>query len=78
MPCLAVDTLEIERRLTTTWAEHPREGALRLWAARDRYRLPPSRAHDALLDAVACAELFLAQVSEVGGGGPVPLRRLLR
>ncbi len=77
MPCLAVDTLEIERRLTTTWSERPRPGSLRLWAARERYRLPPSRAHDALLDAIACAELFLAQVSELGEEGPVPLRRLL-
>ncbi len=77
MPCLRVDTLELERRLSTTWVEAPRQGALRLWAARERYRLPAYPAHEALIDAIACAELFLAQVAEMGEGGPVPLRRLL-
>lgn len=58
MPCLTVDTLEVERRLRTTWMDRPAAGSLRLWAARERYGLPQYRAHDALLDAIACAELF--------------------
>ncbi len=77
MPCLAVDTLELERRMTTGFLREPGDGSLRLWAARERYRLPVYPAHEALIDAIACAELFLAQVARIGEGGPVPLRRLL-
>ena len=41
-------------------------GALRLWTARERYGLPAGRPHDALGDALACAELYLGQVAELG------------
>ena len=39
-------------------------GQLRLWNARTRYGLPVYKAHNALTDAVATAELYLAQVAE--------------
>lgn len=75
-PLPTVDTARLAARL-----ERRRTGAatagLRLGAARARYGLPPWRAHDALADALACAELFLAQAEELAAGGPLPLRRLL-
>lgn len=59
LPVRAVCTLAIERhlspRLTGT-------GSYRLGAARNRHGLPDYDAHDALTDALAAAELFLAQL----------------
>jgi DNA polymerase III subunit epsilon len=54
-----------------------RDSDLRLHALRERYGLPRYRAHDALTDALAVAELFLAQIAHVGLEGGAPLKRLL-
>jgi DNA polymerase-3 subunit epsilon len=35
-------------------------------ASRERYRLPVYSAHNALIDALSCAELLLAQVAAMG------------
>jgi DNA polymerase-3 subunit epsilon len=64
----SVDTLVLQHRLLTEGAgavEEPRPGALRLWAARERYGLPLYQAHEPLTDAIACAELYLAQTAEL-------------
>lgn len=42
-------------------------GALRLYKLREEYGLPRYKAHNALTDALATAELFLAQLAEKGG-----------
>ncbi|MDP9824033.1 3'-5' exonuclease [Nocardioides massiliensis] len=63
-----VCTLALQRRLLSRYGEIPR-GALRLWRAREHYGLPTAKAHDALGDALACAELYLAQVAELGTAG---------
>lgn len=63
-----VCTLRLQRRLRSRDGEIPR-GALRLWRARAHYGLPAAKAHDALGDAIACAELFLAQAAELTAGG---------
>ena len=79
LPSVAVDTMALEHRLLTTgWTQEPAAGSLRLAAARARHGLPRYRAHDALTDALACAELYLAQVAEIGRGRPVTLRQLTR
>ena len=58
-----VDTLALERR-TLELSGRPIAGnALRLSALRERYHLPRYRAHDALVDAIATAELLLAQIA---------------
>jgi DNA polymerase-3 subunit epsilon len=63
-PLTAVDTLALQHRLQAD--EHGEvAGSLRLDAARRTYGLPRYAAHDALTDAVAAAELFLAQVAEL-------------
>jgi DNA polymerase-3 subunit epsilon len=68
LPCVVVDTMALEGRLTRhRWPQEPPPGSMRLGAARERHGLPRYRAHDALTDAVACAELYLAQVAELGG-----------
>ncbi len=69
-PMLApvADTLAIER-LRMSRANHiPGKGELRLQACRERYGLPPHKAHNALSDAMATAELMLAQCAMRGEG----------
>lgn len=58
-----VDTMMIEKRRLD---REGRAGALQLELCRDRYSLPPAFAHNALSDALATAELFLAQISSLG------------
>lgn len=61
-----VDTLEVERRLVLRAHEHElAAGHVRLDACRRRRGLPRYPAHDATTDALACAELLLAQVAEL-------------
>lgn len=52
-------------------------GDLRLAALRERYGLPRYRAHDALSDALAAAELLLAYMASAGFKRDTPLKRVL-
>lgn len=72
-----VCTMDLQRRLLTRHGEVPHD-ALRLWRARERHGLPSTKAHDALGDALACAELYLAQVAELGADRPLCLRDVRR
>jgi DNA polymerase-3 subunit epsilon len=63
---LVVDTMTLQRRLLVRGHGEPPPGALRLDAARRRFGLPRYAAHRAATDAVATAELLLAQVAELG------------
>lgn len=60
-----VDTLEVERRLLGALHHELRPGQLRLDTSRRRHHLPRYHAHSALTDAIACAELFLAQCAQL-------------
>jgi DNA polymerase-3 subunit epsilon len=53
--------------------------ALRLASLREAHHLPRYPAHHALSDALATAELFLAETARMGGSAatPVPLKKLL-
>lgn len=76
---VTVDTLALARHLLERdQGSEPAEGSLRLHSARSRHGLPRYHSHEALTDALACAELYLAQVTALGRGHPVPLRRLTR
>ncbi|MBK8437479.1 MAG: DNA polymerase III subunit epsilon [Austwickia sp.] len=66
---VVVDTFELQQRITTAAFRHVREGALRLDTSRAHFGLPRYKAHEALTDALACAELYLAQVTHLGGDG---------
>ncbi len=61
-PALA-DTMAIERKRLQRHSDALASGALRLTACRQRYGLPDYTGHNALTDALATAELFLAQSS---------------
>ncbi|GAB46958.1 exonuclease domain-containing protein [Mobilicoccus pelagius] len=73
-----VDTLELQRRLVAGPYDHPRAGTLRLGRARSHHGLPTYRAHAALTDALACAELYLAQREAFAARGDRALAALLR
>ena len=76
LPCLSVDTMALEQRLLARgWGDEPPPGSLRLSAARERHGLPRYRSHEALTDALACAELYLAQAGDLGR--VLTLRQLL-
>mgnify|MGYP000657496520 CR=1 FL=1 len=62
-----VDTLQLEKKKLINTLGHIDSGALRLFSCRQRYGLPDYAAHDALVDAIATAELLLALVSHRGG-----------
>jgi len=72
-----VDTLALAHRSCVRQGRAPVRGDLRLAALRERYNLPAYASHDALVDAIAAAELFLAQMEELAGAGPAPLRAFL-
>ncbi len=62
-----VDTMKIEKRRIHIQGKAIGMGmGLRLAQCRDRYGLPPGSQHNALADAQATAELFLAQASYLG------------
>lgn len=63
-PLTAVDTMALQHRLLTD-VHGQVAGSLRLDAARRAYGLPRYTAHHALTDAMAAAELLLAQVAEL-------------
>lgn len=62
-----VDTLEVERRHMERMGTYPRREDLRLARVRERYALPSYNNHNALSDAIACAELYLAQAAHTKG-----------
>lgn len=61
----AVDTMRLQARVLARPHQTVPPGALRLDAARRWFGLPRYSAHRALVDAVATAELFLAQLAEL-------------
>ena len=78
LPFYVVDTMELERRRLSRTNPHVKPTDLRLAACRARYRLPPHRPHHALEDAIATAELFLAQFPFIGSQeSRLPVAKLL-
>jgi DNA polymerase-3 subunit epsilon len=60
-----IDTLVLAQRIFERRNHTIQPGDLRLFNLRPRYNLPNYKAHNALSDAVATAELFLAMASEM-------------
>lgn len=75
MPC--VDTLVREHKLLNRREVPIKSGDLRLQACRDRYNLPPYPAHNALLDALATAELLIAHAKHRSAGQKLSLGELV-
>lgn len=72
-----VDTMVLERRALNRANKSIKGGSLRLDALRQKFNLPRYRAHNAMIDALAAGELFLAQAEYKSGGRPMELRDLL-
>lgn len=72
-----VDTLLQEEALLRRGEQAIKPGQLRLQACRSRYNLPHFHGHNALLDALATAELLLAMAQRRSAGKPFPLGQLL-
>ena len=79
LPNPFIDTMALERHLVEGGGGNVREmhGDLTLDACRERHGLPEHQRHSAGADAVAAAELLLAQVEKLGGTEGVKLRNLL-
>lgn len=68
-----IDTMQIEhKRLERSGKSAP----LQLASCRDRYGLPAAFQHNAMFDAVATAELFLAQYAHLKSGADISLGEL--
>jgi len=76
IPVYFIDTFEIERRRLQNIQPEVAPNLLRLFNIRERYGLPRYHAHSALEDAIATAELFLAQVAH-GSNLNAPLKQFL-
>ncbi len=72
-----VDTLLQEEALMRRADQPIKPGALRLQACRERYNLPHFHGHNALLDALATAELLLGMAAHRGAGKGFSLSQLL-
>ncbi len=77
LPLMIADTMAIERRRLERRHIPIEPGKLRLFNLRREYGLPRYNAHSALEDAIATAELFLAQTAHMGNGKPVPIKMVL-
>ncbi len=72
-----IDTQILARRSLRHYADSLRPGDLRLHALRRRYGLPQYPAHNALCDALAAAELYLALLYYGGNPAKRRLREVL-
>lgn len=73
-PVLWIDTMAIEQR--RRYFSHGDPGDVRLSAVRKQYQLPDYPAHHALYDALATAELLMAQIQARFQRRDVPLGQL--
>lgn len=71
-----IDTLRLEQQQRERRGQSDAPGALTLASCRARYGLPAHAAHNALQDAIATAELLLAQIALRGQGADLRLRDL--
>jgi DNA polymerase-3 subunit epsilon len=78
LPMLFVDTLAMEKRFMDKSMQVVKPNQLRLGNLRKHYNLPRYPAHNALEDAIATAELFLAELCQMQESQPnVTLGNLL-
>ncbi len=73
----AIDTMQLARRRLERQQQPCKANQLRLFNLRKQYGLPAYQAHNALMDAIATAELFLAQLAHSNYRKPPPLKNFL-
>lgn len=76
-PLALVDTLQLEHKRLNATGQPIAQDMLTLAQCRERYQLPSYANHNALTDAMATAELLLAQVAAMGRGSEVQLSQLV-
>lgn len=74
----SIDTYALEKRHLERKSVFPRGEDLRLPRIRERYGLPFYHSHRAVTDALACAELYLAQTTPDEGRSPYSNLRSLQ
>lgn len=78
LPFELIDTLLIEAKRLSRQGEHFDKQLLRLYASCERYGLPNGGTHNALADALATAQLLLAQVAAIGGSNKITLKQIMK
>jgi len=78
LPFELIDTLLIEAKRLSRQGEHFDKQLLRLYPSCQRYGLPHGGAHNALADALATAQLLLAQVAAIGGCDSLTLKQIMK
>lgn len=73
-----IDTLNIEKKRLGRQQHAIGANQLRLFQCRERYNLPNRKAHNAYVDALATAELFLAQAAHIAGEQSLPVKELIK
>lgn len=75
-PCVWIDTLQIEKQMTYAGKTASTTG-FQLDDVRRRYGLPQYHAHSAAVDALASAELFIAQMKSLFKSHPPKVAKLV-
>ncbi len=75
--CINIDTEQLARRYFNRRNQPVKAGDLRLYRLRERFGLPRYKAHNALNDALATAELFLALSTSITAHRGCKLRDFL-
>jgi len=78
LPFELIDTLLIEAKRLSRQGEHFDKQLLRLYPSCKRYGLPQGNSHNALSDALATAQLLLAQVAAIGGTAHLSLKQIMK
>ena len=76
-PLAILDTMQIEHKRLARQGQVIAQDSLTLNNCRERYRLPEYSCHNALTDAMATAELFLAQANHISRGKPLLIKHLM-
>lgn len=77
LPMRIIDTLKLEQKRLQHQQKTWKAAQLRLFNLRQHYGLPRYHAHHALEDAIATAELFLAQVNQNHAAGKQKIKYFL-
>lgn len=77
LPIQVADTLQIAFQMKYQGAVHVPANALNLFNLREKYKLPRYKAHNAMQDAIATAELLLVLAEQRGGIEQVKTHELL-
>ncbi|MFC0323421.1 exonuclease domain-containing protein [Gallibacterium melopsittaci] len=76
LPLIFLDTLTLSRSLSEYWGQQTPD--LRLTEIRQKIGLPAYLAHNAIADAIATGELFLALMAKIFNSSAITLRQIIR